>query len=95
MSTLNDAIGPNANQWYDVYALLAAQGVSVGDGLLIFNKGVGTVVLWEGDTDPGSLVSDGVPVWAASDPVIVDPGAAGLWARGISSSIRLNAQVLP
>lgn len=76
-----------ADQWHNIYALY---GISVGTPLLIYNKSISTVMLWDGAAPLSNESWDGVP--AGDYPVVVESGAAGCWAKSHGRLI-LSVQV--
>ncbi len=70
-----------ANTWVDLYAL---SSIAVGTSVVVVNKLDGTLLLWEGPTQPVALTVDGVPV-TRPDAYKIATGATGLWASWLGA----------
>ena len=82
---MNADILLSANSWHDLYA---ASGFDAGTPLLIYNKSVSRLLLWDGVSPPAG--EDGVPV-NPDAPIVVESGSLGCWVKSMGA-IRVNVQ---
>jgi hypothetical protein len=89
-NTRNDVLVPQA-VWTNLYA---SSGITVGQPVVVINKGVVSANIAVSLAAPASTTV-GVPLFggvSVGNTVSVDAGASGLWAYAISGSVPLLVQ---
>lgn len=74
--------------WHDLYA---AAGIAPGSPLLVINKSVSTVYLWEGPPVADMALNEGVPCYIGEPCVVSQVGESGCYVAGMVP-VRLSVQ---
>ena len=73
----------SANEWHNLYQ---ESGFPVGTGLLIYNKSISSVLVWDGETQPAPSARNGAPL-NFDDPTVIDENSLGCWVYSMGQIV--------